>query len=407
MKTIYWYIGGVGAAVLVSAVLAWVIFASSPAPATNSGGSSVTYGSSNENATNVTPTQTTGGTNTNTPTSVQTSQQKVFKISDGPVAGATFVETLNPTTTMARYVMADNGHAFDFVVDSPGAAQKTLSNTTVPGAVSAQWAAGSAILQYLDGTTPKTVYLGLSQPGGQGAAHVTFYPDGIVSVAASPDGSAVAYLVRSQSGINGYTAKPDGTNGKFLFSLPLSQAQIEWPSANMLLVYSSAAASVPGIAFTVDAKSGTLTPLVYAPGLTANADSSFAHVLYQTIEAGSAPRTYSHNVSSGTDIALSFSPIPEKCTSYPSPNVVLCAASLSYTPSNYLDLWYQGAASAADSLIAYNLATGAMSILATPGSTQDGGVGTDMLQIAVSQDGHYALFVSKYDRSLWGVRLPQ
>src|SRR3989344_9083519 len=47
--------------------------------------------------------------------------QKIFKIAEGPVAGATFIQTQNPTTTLARYAMADNGHVFDLGIDMPGA----------------------------------------------------------------------------------------------------------------------------------------------------------------------------------------------------------------------------------------------------------------------------------------------
>lgn len=410
MKTLYWYIGGTAAAVVVSALLAWFIFASAPAASTAPAQSTATFGSQNNNATDALPAS---GNSTitpgNTPTSVGTiSQQKVFKISDGPVAGATFVQTLRPTTTVARFVMADNGHAFDLAIDSQGAVVKTLSNTTIPGAMSAQWAGGSALLQYLDGTTIKTVYLGLPMPSATSSApvRVQFYPDAITALAVAPDNSAVAYLLRTDSGTAGYVSKPDGTGSKALFTLPLSQVQLRWPSKGTILAYSNAAAGVPGIAFAIDAKTGSVTPLLYAPGLTATADASFEHVLYQTIPPGGSPRTYSHSISGGGDVALSFSPLPEKCVPAPqNAQLVVCAAPLTYVPANYLDLWHQGALSAADSLIAYDLATGASNILATPGSTEDGGVGTDMLQLAISPDGRYALFISKYDRSLWGVRL--
>lgn len=410
-KTYFYYIGGVAAAVIVSALLAWFIFSNGPAnqPQTQANGS--TFGSLDTNTTGAT-TNNSGSTGVaaNNPQPVETSSQKVFKISDGPVAGATFIETLHPTTTLARYVMADNGHAYDVVIDSAGAVPQTISNTTIPGAQSTLWVEGgnAVVLQYLDGTTPKTVYLQFPAGTSTAPARLQFYPDGITGLAASPDGTQVAYLLQTASGVDGYVVKTDGTGGKRLFSLPLKEVQIRWPSQGTLLAYSNSAAGVPGIAFAIDAKSGAATPLVYAPGLTATADLNFSHVLYQSVQPGATVRaTYTHDVKSGTDRRLSFDPFPEQCMQNPlSASVLYCAVPLSYVAADYLDEWHQGTASAADSLLSFDLAAGTSTILATPGGT-DGGIATDMLQLAASPDGRYLLFVSKYDRSLWGVRLSQ
>ncbi len=411
-STYTYYIGGTIVAVVLSALLAFFIFSTGPVAQTptQTGGS---FGST-ENTTVQTGTGgiSEGGANTPQNTGVQVSEQKIFKISDGPVAGATFVQTLRPTTTLARFVMAENGHAFDLVLDSQGAVPKALSNTTIPGALSTLWVekGSAAVLQYLDGTNPKTVYLGFGTTSSSGipTVRLQFYPDGIVGLTGSPDGTQVAYLLRTGKGIDGFTAKTDGTGGKKIFSLPLSEVQLRWPAQGTLLAHTNAAAGVPGIAFAIDAKTGAATPLVYAPGLTATADLTFGHVLYQTSQPGSGMRaTYSHDVAQGTDRGLSFNPYPEKCIQHPrAATVLICAAPLAYTAVNYLDLWHQGAASAADSLLSFNLAAGTSTILATPGG-QEGGVQTDMLQLAASPDGHYLLFVSKYDRSLWGVRLPR
>src|SRR3989344_9708370 len=48
------------------------------------------------------------------------SNQKIFKISDGPVAGAAFIQDLRPTTTLARFVMQASGHILHLAIDSTG-----------------------------------------------------------------------------------------------------------------------------------------------------------------------------------------------------------------------------------------------------------------------------------------------
>jgi len=405
MKTAYIYTAGIAGAVAVSAILAWFIFASAPktTPVQTTAGSDL---GAIDNSSIAVPESGAGNTSGTTGQVGTTVQQKIFKLSDGPVAGATFVQASRPTTTLARFVMADNGHVFDLSIDTQGAVPKALSNTTIPGALSVQWAGGSALLQYLDGSTPKTVYLNLPSANSTSTlSRLSFFPDGIVSYAIAPKNDGAAYLLRTSTGVTGYISKPDGTAGKKLFSLPLREVQLRWPAEGTLLAYSNASAGVPGIAFAIDAKSGVVTPLVYAAGLTATADAAFAHVLYQTTD-GIATHTFSHNVLNGSDKALSLSPLPEQCAPSANSGFMLCAASLVAKTADYLDLWHQGASNAADSLLLYNLASGTSTLLATPGGN-DGGVSTDMAVVALSPDGRYALFISKADRSLWGVRLSQ
>ncbi len=346
-----------------------------------------------------------------------TSMQKVFKISDGPVAGAAFMQEPRPTTTIARFVMQQNGHVLDLAIDSPGSVSRAVSNTTIPGASKVVWVmqtsagrqvAAGAVLQYLDNGTIKSVALMFPQPTTTPAVaapvRIQFLPDNLRSVAASPDGMSLAYLVATAGGSDGYIARADGTSPRKAFSLPLSQMLISWPSAQTILATSKAAAGVPGIAFSINTASGVASPILYTAGLTATADFGFNQVVYQSATAESR-RTYTHNTATNLDRPLSFDPIPDKCVwSRVQASTMYCAVPLSYTAPNYVDLWYQGAASAADSILAYNLVTGQTTIVASPGGA-DGGVASDIMQMALSADEKYLLFVSKGNRSLWGVRI--
>ena len=161
------------------------------------------------------------------------------------------------------------------------------------------------------------------------------------------------------------------------------------------------------MAFSVDAKTGNITPLIYANGLTATADASFNSVLYRA-ETGDAPSSYLHNVKQGADIPLSFSPIPEKCAwGNTATTTLYCGSPITYVDSTYLDQWHKGLASAADAIISFVPAQNARSsAVAVPGST-DGGVQSDILEMTVSPDDKYLMFIKKGDRSLWGVRLGQ
>ena len=340
------------------------------------------------------------------------SSQIIFKINDGPVMGATLMQYGRPTTTVARFVMQDSGHVFDLPLDSPGSIARAVSNTTIPELSTAVWSekGNGLILQYLDRAVIKTVHLAFPPATTtittSGPVKLQFFPNGIYQIAVSPDGSAATYLVASGSGSDGYIAKADGTQGKKLFTLPLSQLLLAWPAASTMLAQTTSASGVPGVVFSVDAKSGGAVPLVYAPGITATADRDFAYLIYQTVNLGSR-NAYVRDIKSGLNTQLVFTPSPEKCIwSGVLASTMYCAAPVTYVDPNFLDLWHQGTASAADTVFKFNVLTGAAQLIAAPGG-KDGGEQSDIAELSVSPDDRYLLFVRKGDRSLWGVRLTQ
>ncbi len=341
------------------------------------------------------------------------SRKKIFMIAEGPVTSAVFTQTHNPTTTSVRYIRQDSGHVFEQPLDTTGSAARAVSNTTIPGIANAVWTqwGSSVILQYSEGGTIKTVSVGF-QPLATSSALVQlntplrFLSDNIVSIAASPDGMNIAYLLQTSTGTEGYIANYNGTNSVRLFSTPLSQLRITWPSRNKLLLQTKVSAGVPGMAFSVSVKSGVYTPLLYTSGLSTTVNGNFSSIVYQTDVSGKRT-TYEHDVASGQDTKLSAQPIPEKCAwSYVARAVIICAVPNSYVPLNYLDLWHQGALGVADTIVGYNFDTEADVAIATPGS-KEGGEKSDIGYITVSPNGDYVLYVTRGDRSLWGVRLTQ
>lgn len=399
---------GVGGALLL-VVLSWLLFGGS-APAEQA--PLQTFGTGDN--------RTTIGTENETPVTaaqsgIPNASAKIFKITDGPVAGATFVQTQNPTTTIARYILADNGRAFDQVIDSPGAIPRAVSNTTIPGVARVVWTdsagssqAGGAILQYIDKDVVKTLSLGLPAATTSmtaAAVPIQFLPNNISDVATSPEGESVVYLLRTTRGSDGYIARFDGSGAKKLFSLPLSHLLLTWPSQNTIIAYSAPAYGVEGVAFTIDARSGTTGTLLQALGLSLTGDPALSRILYHTTGGSAGRVTYSHDVKNGLDLALSFDPLPEQCIwSTLASSTAYCAAAAVYVAENYSDLRRTGEAAAPQQILSYDQ-NSRSSIVAVPGGA-DGGVASDIDHLALSLDEHYLLFIKKGDRSLWGVRLP-
>lgn len=395
-------------AVILAAIFTWRILASD----TNTQTSSTQSFATSQNQTTTTGTQTTTTGDTSTPV-VGIASTKVFKIAEGPITGAVFYQAGRPTTTVVRYVKADNGHIFDLTIDTPGAVSRSISNTTIPGAVEALWTGGGsgAVLQYLEDSTIKTARLNLPLSAGTSTAtsspavRVQFLLNDITSISVSPDGRTLAYTIETSSGVDGYTASADGSNQKKIFSFPLKKVLLSWGSSSTLLLQTPSSAGVPGMAFSVNASSGAVSPILYTDGLTALASQTFGYILYQTRPATGIRSTYFYNVSRGVNTNVSSDPYPEKCAWSPvASTTVYCASPLGYTANNFLDLWHQGRSGVADSLFVFEASTGRTAVVAAPG-TADGGELSNIAEIGISPDESYVWFIRKGDRSLWGVRL--
>ncbi len=398
-------------AILAALFFVWILFfTGSPAQTGAQGGSflSLLQGTKNTSPTNA--------TDTNVPLNgVQQPAmggvvQKIFKIADGPIVSATFIQTQNPTTTIARYITADTGHILDLVIDSPGNIAKVVSNTTIPGLISAKWAerGNAVVVQYFEGRTVKTLYEQFASSTTAIPPRIHFFPDDIQSYDVSPDGMSLTYLLKTAGGTNGYIASTTGTNTKRLFSLPLTQTLVSWPAKSALLVTSKEAAGVPGIAFSIKTKDGSATPLVYANGLTAMANVDFSRVIYQTIaDPATQGLTYSHDTLNGFDLPVPASPAPEKCRwSSVATTTLYCAVPVDSRTANYVDLLHVGVAVDADDIGVFNTLGGMTEIATVPGSKQ-GGTATPIENIALSPQDTYLSYVTYGDRSLWGVRLTQ
>jgi hypothetical protein len=394
---------------LIASAAIWFFFFRSTAAVSTGGIASNGFGSVPD-TTNTTPANTDNSGNQTINTTSTAAAQKIFKISDGPIVGATMMQTLRPTTTISRYIRQDDGHVFDVPLGVAGAVPRVVSNITIPGGQRAIWLEGgnAAIMQYVDDTNVvKTVYLGFPAATTTGAilpTRIQFLPDNIVDIAGSPDGKSVVYLIKTASGSDGYIAQSSGLNSRKSFSLPLSQLLVSWPSSNTILVQTKSAAGIAGIVFSVNATSHAVSQLVTAAGLTATADPAFSELVY-TKSDGTNQFTYVHNIQHGTDSLLSFSPIPERCIwSRVATSTMYCATPLQYVGPNYLDQWHAGTAGYADSIFSFKVSSGANVDIASPGST-DGGTSADILEMALSPNEQYLSYTTKGDRSLWAVTL--
>lgn len=400
-------LGILAAGIAAAGLVVWFFYFNSPQPEpTTEDASSGFTTAPSRTSTAVIPSGTENGTLSTGGTS---SASKIFKIADGPVVAATFVDVTRPTSTVVRYTMATNGHTFDLLLDSQGAVPKSVSNTTIPGIAEAFWSeqGRGVLLRYQDVGAIKTAHLSLPPVAATTSigARIQFLPAGIARVAVSPDGTRIAYLIKTASGADGYVANTNGGEAQKVFSLPLSQVELTWPAAGTILAHSASSAGIGGIVFSIQPTTGVVTPLLYAEGVTATANRDFSRLVYQT--SGTSRMTYAQNLRTGLSRPLSFAPIPELCRwSMATSTTMFCAAPITYVAPNFLEQLHTGLAENSMSLLSFNVDTGAASVVGAPGS-RDGGVSQPIVFLAVSSNDNYLLYITKGDRSLWGVRLSQ
>ena len=229
--------------------------------------------------------------------------------------------------------------------------RRAFSNTTIPGIENAIWAGttgqaesniGSAVLlQYLDSGLTKTVFVGFPSATSTATSSVrqkcrfksTFCRTISSRSPRRPTAGAWRICSAPKTVQTGYIAKNNGTASRVLFTLPLSQVTLSWPSPNVLLVVSKPDAASPGIAFSVSTKSGAVSQLLFAQGLSAIADAAFSTIIYQTTNG--SRQTYTHSIATGKDQALSHQPIPEMRVEPTASSTLLCAAPITAVPDNF------------------------------------------------------------------------
>jgi len=357
-----------------------------------------TGGSATEGSTG----DTTGGTGDETPPEIQ--KDVLRKISNRVIAGVTILPIKKPLPEEEAVVLptvrlAERGTGYIFDVDVRGENEKKLTGTTVVRTAEARFGdnGNSVALRYVK-TNNATVatFLGKVTPnpeGGVGDLKGQFLPDNIIDLVFSPDGKSLAYLLKNSNGSVGFTTKSDGTSRSQSFTSPFSEWLLGWSEAG-LNVTTKAASTIPGYMYQV--KSGALTKIFGGiEGLTTLASPNGKQILYGIGDEGTTS-LYVRNLSTGDDINLGLTTLPEKCVWGKNNSTVYCGATDAVPRDAYPNAWYQGTYFFSDSLWRVDTETGKTTLLSTT-------VGLDATQLILDDEERYLVFVDKRDGSLWSL----
>jgi hypothetical protein len=336
---------------------------------------------------------------------------KFYRITDFAIAGSSFfqnkkvltstekpVPIINPKTKKVttpavkfelvpslRYVGKENGHIYSMDIATKNI--QKISNTTIPGIEEVLFnkEATSLIYRYAS-LDRKTINSFLTTMGSNKSE---FLPLDILGVTTSPDKSKFFYFVKSNNGVVGYTRGFGSVQKTQVFSNPYT----EWTT--------KASYSVPGVLFSLDIKTKTLTKVLGGVmGLTTLSNNDGSRVLYG-VSSNNGPKLNIFNIKEHSTTSIDTYGLPEKCVWGKSGVYVYCAVPNTIIGTQYPDSWYQGLVSFNDRFIKIDAANGAVSDIINSEDI----TAVDATNLFLSENEEQLFFTNKKDSTLWGLGL--
>src|SRR3989344_3638612 len=194
-----------------------------------------------------------------------------------------------------------------------------------------------------------------------------------------------------------------------IFTSPVSDWLVSWPTKNTLILSTKPSAVVLGKAYTAPATAASpyallanLKPLIRdVRGLTVSANPDLSRVLYSQASAGSF-ETRILDVKSGQARAFPVNTFPqEKCVwDRRDVRIVYCAVPRGRITDSQPDSWYRGQSSFDDNIYRIDTETDDLELIYT-----EEGEGKDIKEIGLSEDSTILYFIDKKEGHLWTLPL--
>jgi len=393
-------------AIIILAFTGWLLLRDSEIPIVETIIDGLPFGSGEDiNIPALGPGEDTVGETTSFDESI-TSEDKLFRISNTPVAG--FV-VLNDRV---RYVDRATGHIFDATLPTSNTAleKNRVTNTTLPKIYEAHFRSdGSEVLLRSIGETGgvESMTLTLTPPSTTSTS-----TDGLYSVSAtslrgdidSPlpgTGNVLFYVLKDTNSIVSSTFT--GNSLRTLFNSEFDNWRLG-RAGNSLLVYTKASADAPGFAYLLNSSGGSLSKIL-GPlnGLTAVTNSNNTRTLYSYFESGKTKLSV-RNSQSGASSEILPATLTEKCVWSNTNNAVFfCGTPIAGIVSREPDNWYKGMTHFSDYVWRFDTESEIAQLVSNP--KMDFDIDLDVFKPTLSNDDSYLIFINKRDLTLWSVKL--
>ncbi len=331
---------------------------------------------------------------------------KLFQISDAPVAGFVAFSPKKDSPTVIRYVDRATGHIYDV---NPFTLEKTkITNNTLPKIIETYFKNdGSAVLlrSLANNDTIQNISLALNAPRASSTdALYTVTATGLRGnmgdVWVGPNNS-LAYSLIDDNSIS--ISNFDGTKATRLFSSPFTDWRVRFDNIANVVLVTKASANVSGFAYNLNTKTGSLSKLIgplNALTLVESPDNErFAYSYNSKGQTIFALQT----IDTGEITNILPATFADKCVwSKKNTSTLYCG-----TPSNIgayePDNWYQGTSHFSDQIWSFDTVNKIAENLASPGGNTNAGI--DVLNPSLSPNEDYLVFMNKNDLTLWALKL--
>lgn len=230
-------------------------------------------------------------------------------------------------------------------------------------------------------------------------------PENIIGYAVSPKKDRL-FLMTNESGTGvGYVTKFDGSGAAQIFTTPITQVNVDWPSDNVIAITTKGAADERGYLYFVDPKTGVWKKIVGPlPGLSAKV-STDAKKVFLSVAGNSnniISSIYDVAQKKGTDAVVRT--LADKCiwgNFYK--EMVYCGVPSQPVSGTYPDDWYKGTVSFIDKIWQENSTTGEIKLISSIVDTSDRVI--DAFSLGLDSKDNFLFFMNKNDLSLWSLDL--
>jgi len=322
----------------------------------------------------------------------------VYQVSTKPVSG--YIVTRSGGEWVVRYVDRSTGNIYESSLEH--AWHKRITNTVRTGIEEAVFTSSSTVLLRSEGNTVETTYgrIAATSTGEFRPLLLTSLPANITWLSAR--GNDIFYLQKDEEGgAAGFLLNQERRTSSRVFSYPLSEWIPKLVEGNKVFLQSKASAHLPGGLFLLSGSASNPTPLLLGDyGLAALPNDKGTHVLVSRIIAN-VPQLSLLEVATKRSSVLPLSTFAEKCAwGTASSSVAYCMMPKSIEQGIYPDEWYTGEKGFADALWKVDTSSGNLKFM-EKFDEED----VDAINVSVSPEDRFLLFINKDDLSLWSVRL--
>lgn len=334
---------------------------------------------------------------------------KLFKITDEPIAGATFAEIAGSSSPL--FIDRATGHLFRILADTHQV--QRLTNTTIPLTQDMVWGTdGKNLRVVLRSLKADTIinfsgYIKFASTTASSSNSIAgeikggIWPEQILSLAVAPSGKQIFTLRTTTAGIVGIINGWDLREKTPIFTAENSEWLIAWPTADTILLATKPSAELPGSVYILKTKTGERRELLSGiRGLTASLSPSGQRLLYSEAKASDFSLKLS-DLKTGAKATMNFKTLPEKCVWSKNSRLLFCAVPNTVHAASYPDAWYRGEFSFADSLWRFNLETGETKLLINTAESNLTAGTIDAINLFLDTAEKQLFFTNKADGTFW------